>query len=112
MLIAISLRRPRHILDLQILNTYERVVLADRNTGLMQEIFSGVRYGDVNFLNFGFRLFLIIAELFFTTHAALIACKSLLVSLKTIQWGNIVAVTQRGESGDSDIDANGQCRRW
>jgi hypothetical protein len=63
--------------------------------------------GDVNFLNFGFRLFPIIAELFFTTHATLIACKSLLVRLEAIQWGNIVAVTQRSESGDSDIDAKG-----
>jgi hypothetical protein len=34
------------------------------------------------------------------------------VRLETIQWGNIAAVTQRSETGDSDIDANGQCRRW
>ena len=68
-LLAIALRRPRHALDLQILNTYERAVLAERGTGLMQEIFSGICNSGVNLLNFGFRLFPVIAELDFTTHA-------------------------------------------
>ena len=88
------------------------MVLADRGTGLMQEVFSGIRDSGVYLLNFAFRLFPVIAELLFTTHAALIARKSLLVRLETIQWGNIATVTQRRESGDSDIDANGRCRRW
>ena len=92
-LLAIALGGLRHVFYLQILNTYERVVLADRGTGLMQEIFSGVRDSCVNLLNFSFRLFPVIAELDFTTHASLIACKALPVRLKTIQWRNIAAVT-------------------
>ena len=91
MLLAIALRRPRHVLDLQILNTYERVVLAERGTGLMQEILSGVRDSGVKLLNFSLRLFPVIAEFDFTTHASLIACKSLLVRLETIQWRKHVA---------------------
>ncbi len=88
------------------------MVLADRGTGLMQEIFSGVRDSGVKLLNFGFRLFPVIAELDFTTQAALRACKSLLVRLETIQWRNIAAVTQRRETGDSDIDTNCRCGCW
>ena len=110
--LAIAPRGPRHVLYLQILNTYERVVLADRGTGLMQEIFSGIRDNGVNLLNFNFCLFPVVAELLFTTHAALIACKSLLVRLEAIQWGNITAVTQRSETGDSNINTNCCCGRW
>ena len=88
------------------------MVLADRGTGLVQEIFSGIRDSGVKLLNFSFCLFPVIAELLFTTHTALIACKSLLVRLETIQWRSIVAVTQRRETGNSDIDANGRCRHW
>ena len=110
--LAIALSGPRHVLDPQILNTYERVVLADRGTGLMQEVFSGVRDSGVNLLNVGFRLFPVITELDFTTHASLRARKALLVRLETIQWRNIAAVTQRRETGDSDIDTNCRCRRW
>ena len=111
-LLAITPRGPRHVLDLQILNTYERVVLAERGTGLMQEIFSGIRYRGVNLLNFGFRLFPVITELDFTAHATLRARKALLVLLETIQWGNIAAVTQRRETGDSDINTNCRCGCW
>ena len=88
------------------------MVLAERGTGLMQEIFSGIRNSGVKLLNFGFRLFPVVAELLFTTHASLVACKSLLVRLKTIQWCNIAAVTQRRETVDSDINTNCRCRRW
>ena len=35
--------RPGHIPYLQILNTYERVVLADRRGGFVQEVFPGIR---------------------------------------------------------------------
>ena len=97
-LLAIAPRGPRHVLDLQILNTYERVVLADRGAGLMQKIFSGIRDSGVNLLNFSFCLFPVIAERLFTTHAALIARKSLLVRFETIQWCNIVAVTKCSET--------------
>ena len=60
--------------------------MAGRGTGLMQEIFSGIRDSGVNLLNFGFRLFPVIAKLSFTTHAALIARKSLLMHLQTIVY--------------------------
>jgi hypothetical protein len=45
-------------------------------------------------------------------YATLMACKLLLVCLETIQWGNIAAVTQRSESGNTDIDTNRHCGRW
>jgi hypothetical protein len=41
-LFAIAFGRPEHVPHLQILNAYERVVLADRRCNLVQEVFSGV----------------------------------------------------------------------
>ena len=49
--------RPGHIPYLQILNADERVVLADRRGGFVQEVFPGIRDDGVNLLNVGFRLF-------------------------------------------------------
>ena len=88
------------------------MVLADRGTGLMQEIVSGIRDSGVNPLNFSFRLFPVIAELLLATHAALIMRQSLLMFFETIQWCNIVAVTQRRESSNPDIDTNCRCGDW
>ncbi len=59
------------------------MVLADRGTGLMQEIFSGIRYRGVKLLNLGFRLFPVIAELDFTTHA---------VPASRFQTGSLAAI--------------------
>ncbi len=63
--------------------TYERVVLADRGTGLMQEIFSGVPDSSVHLLNFGFRLLPVVAGLLFTTHA---------VPASRFQTGSLAAI--------------------
>ncbi len=52
-LFAIALGRLGHVPDLQILHTNERVVLADRCGGLVQEVFSGIGYAAVNLLNLG-----------------------------------------------------------
>src|SRR5574344_1881012 len=72
-LFTIALGRLGHIPDLQILNTNERVVLADRCGGLVQKVFAGVGYAAVNLLNLGFFLFPVVAEFDFAAHSPLVA---------------------------------------
>jgi hypothetical protein len=83
-LFTVAFGRPGHIPDLQIFNTDERVVLADRCSGLVQEVFAGVGDTGVNLLNSGFLLFPVVAEFDFAAHAPLVAGQSLLVFLETV----------------------------
>src|SRR5450631_957188 len=79
MLLACTLRTPGHVPDLQILNTDKRVVFADRCSGLVQEVSTGVGDLRVNLLYFDFCLFPVVAELDFAAHAPLITCQPVLV---------------------------------
>jgi hypothetical protein len=110
MLLAIAPRRPGHVFYLQILNAYERVVLADRCTGLVQKVFSGICDVGVNLLDFGFRLFPVVAEPDLAAHAALVAHKALLMLYEAVERCNEAPVAQCGEPGNTDIDADGSCR--
>ncbi|MNO00151.1 hypothetical protein D3C81_2199730 [compost metagenome] len=75
-LFATALRRPGHVFHLQILDTDECVVLADRRRGLVQEVFAGVGDGFVNFLNFALLLFPVAAEFDLAGHAPLVTRKA------------------------------------
>jgi len=110
-LLTVALGRPGHVAYLQILNTDERVVLADRCCGLMQEVFAGISDAGVNLLNFGFRLLPVVAELDLAAHATLVARQALLVFLEAVERRDEAAVAHRGEAGDADIDADGRRRR-
>ena len=55
-LFAIAFGRPGHIPYLQILNADERVALADRRCGFVQEVFAGVSDVGVNLLDASLRL--------------------------------------------------------
>lgn len=111
-LFNIALGRLGHVPYLQILNTDERVVLADRCCGLVQEIFSGVSDAGVNLLDFGFRLFPVITNFYFAAHATLIACKALLVFLEAILRRDEAAITHGGKPCNADIDTDGGGRCW
>ncbi len=86
-LFALALGRLGHAPYLQILNAYERVVLADRRCGFVQEVFSDIGNAGVNLVNFGFRLFPVVAELDLVAHAALVARKALLVFVEALLSG-------------------------
>ena len=107
-LFAVAFARPGHVPDLQILHTNERVVLADRCAGLVQEVFAGVGDLAVNFLNLGFFLFPVVAEFDFAGHAPLVAGQALLVFFEAAQRGNETAITQCGETGNAHVDTNGR----
>ena len=96
-LFAAAFGRLGQVPYLQILNTDERVVLADRRCGFVQEVFSGVGDTRMNFLNFGFRFFPVVAEFNLAAHAALVTCKTLLMLLEAVERRDIALVTQGGE---------------
>ena len=110
-LFAIAFGRLGHIPYLQILNAYERVVLADRRCGFVEEVFAGVSDASVNLLDAGLRLLPVTAELDLTAHAALVARKALLVFLEAVERRDEFSIAERGEAGDTDIDADGGGRR-
>ena len=62
-LFATAFGRPGHIANLQILNTDERVVLADRCSGLVQKVFAGIGDTGVNLLYFVFSFFQLLLNL-------------------------------------------------
>ena len=79
---------------MQILNTDERVVLADRCRGLVQEVFAGAGNVGVDPLNPGFFLLPVVAEFDFAAHAPLVTRQTLLVRPETVERGNEAAITQ------------------
>lgn len=111
-LFAVALGRLGHVPYLQILNAYERVVLADRRCGLVQEVFPGIGDTGMNLLDAGLRLLPVAAELDFAAHAALVARKALLMFLEAVERRDESTVAHRGKPGDADIDANGRRRGW
>src|SRR5690606_29472495 len=82
---------------LQVLNTHHRVVLADGSRGFVQIVAAGVADTGVDFLDFGFRLFPVVAELLFAAHGPLGLCQRLFLAFETIERGEITAVAQRGK---------------
>ena len=104
-------RRLGHIPYLQILDAHDRVVLADRRRGLVQEIAANIGDTSVNLLDAGFRLFPVVAELLFTRHGSLIAGKLLLVLPEGVEWFDRAAVAQGGETGDAYVDTDDRCGR-
>jgi hypothetical protein len=62
-LFAVALGRSGHVPYLQILDAYERVVLADRRCDLVQEVFACVGDAGLNLLDAGLRLLPVVAEL-------------------------------------------------
>lgn len=107
---APALGRAGHVFYPQILNTDERVVLADRGGGLVQEIFTGI--GCVHLLNFGFFLFPVLAEFDLARHSPLVTRKALLVLLEAVERCNETAVAQGGKARNADIDAYGRGVGW
>jgi len=77
----------------------------------VQVVFSGVGNVAVNFLDAGFRLFPVAAELDLATHAALILGKAFLMLLEAVKRGDEIAVAHCGEPRNADIDADGCGRR-
>ena len=80
-----SLGRPGHIPYLQIFDTHESVVLADRGARFVQEVFSGVGDTGMNLLDSSFRLLPVAAEFNFAAHAPLVFGEALLVLLKAVE---------------------------
>ncbi len=77
---------------LQILNTHERVVLANRRCGFVQKVFSGTGNAGVNLLDAGPGLLPVAAELDLAAHAAQVARKALLMFLETVDRRNMAFV--------------------
>ncbi len=75
----------------------------------MQEVFAGISDDGVDFLNFGFRFFPVVAELDLMAHAALVARKALLMLLEAVERRNETRVAHGGESCNADINADGAC---
>ena len=76
---AVASGRPGHDAYLQIPNADERVVLADRRCGFVQEVFSGFGNSGVNLLDAGLRLLPVVAELDFAAHATLVTASQTLI---------------------------------
>ena len=109
-LFTIAFGRPGHVPYLQILNTNERVVLADRCCSLVQEIFPGVSDAGVNLLDAGFCLFPVTTELCLTTHAPLVTGKAFLMFLEAVERRDVTFVAHGSEPGNADIDTYGRRR--
>jgi len=110
-LLAVALRGSGHIPYLQILNADERVAFADRRCGFVQEILPGISYIAVNLLNFGFRLFPVVAELDLAAHAPLVTGQALLMFFEAVERRDEARVAHCGEPGNANIDADGdRCR--
>src|ERR1700675_4388993 len=77
--------RLRHVANLQVLDTYHRVVFADLCRGFVQKVVSGVRNAAVNPLDAAFRLFPVVAEFGLASHATLVLREALFVLLKTVE---------------------------
>src|SRR5690606_19382819 len=99
-------RRPGHVPHLQVLDTHHRVVLADRGRGLVQEVAAGVADPEMNALDAGFRLLPVAAELLLAAHGLLRFAQCSLVPLEAVEWCVKRAVRERGEAGDSHVDAD------
>jgi len=74
----------RHVLYLQIFNTYNRVVLADCGSGLMKIVFPHVGNPGMELVDLRFCFFPIGAEFLLTCHCPLIPGKSLLVLFEAV----------------------------
>jgi hypothetical protein len=105
-LLACALRGAGHVPDLQILNTDERVVFADRCSALVQEVSTGVGDVRVNLLYLDFCLLPVAAELDFAAHAPLITGEALLVLFEAAERGNETAIAQGGKTRNAHIDAD------
>jgi hypothetical protein len=70
----------------------------------MQEVFTAICYVYINFLNFDFCFFPVIAKFYLATHSSLILCQTLLVFFKAIQWCDVAAVIHGGKTGNANID--------
>ena len=113
-LFALAFGRLGHVPYLQILNAYERVVLADRRCGFVQEVFSGISDAGVNLLDFRFPLFPVTTEFHLAAHAALVTSKALLMLLEAVERREESRVAHGGEPGNADIDADcgGRRGKW
>jgi len=86
------------------------VVLADRGRGFVQVIASGIADTGMNFLDSGFGLFPVVAELFFAAHRPLGFGQRLFVALEAVEWRQKTTVAQRGKPGNAHIDVNNSGR--
>jgi len=62
--LGVARRRPGHVPHLQVLDTRHRVVFADRDRGLVQEVLPGVADPGVDVLSLGLRFLPVVAELY------------------------------------------------
>ena len=109
-LFAVAFGRAGHVAYLQIQNAYERVVLADRRCGFVQEVFTGIGDAGVNLLDAGLRLLPVVAELDLMAHTSLVTGQALLMFLEAVERRDIAFVAPGGKPGNADIDTDGRCR--
>ena len=76
----------------------------------MQIILPGIAEVDVNLCNFGFRLFPVLAELYFPREAALIAFQPLLLFFLAIERVEVAAVAEGDETGNAHIQPHDAAR--
>ena len=87
------------------------MVLADRGRGFVQVVASGIADMGMDFLDFGFCLFPVVAELLFSAHGSLSIHQGFFLAFETIERGEIAAVAQCGKTGNAHIDADNGGRR-
>ena len=81
------------------------MVLADRGRGFVQEVVAGIGDAGVNFLDFGFCFFPVIAEFLLGAMRADIGELGLL-GFKTIEWRDVAAIARSGKTGYAQVDTN------
>src|SRR5665213_250023 len=96
--------------NLQVLDAYHRVVLADRGRGLAQVVAPDVADVSVNALDFGFCLPPVVTELDLAAHRPLVSAHSSLVFPEAIERLQVAAIAECGEAGNAHVDAHGRGR--
>ena len=77
----------------------------------MEKVFSYVRNAAVNLLDAGASLLPVAAEFHFSAHPALRPGELIFMLFETVQWLDETVVGERGEAGDTHVDADHGSRR-
>lgn len=82
------------------------MVLAERGRGFVQVVASSIADTGMDKLDVGFRFFPVVAELLFAAHGPLGLHQCFLLAFKTVERSEIVAVAQRGKTGNTHVDTD------
>lgn len=100
-----------HIPHLQVLETHDRVVFADRGRSLVQKIPASIADTGMDLLDAGFRLLPVVTEFHFTAHGALRLRQRLLMAREAVERYDECPVAEGREASNAHVDADDGRRR-